>query len=268
MNGNFQSVKFSLRCLWVALLMGGSLPAHAGLFDDDEARARVDKLRADTSAQSEQINRVSTRLEERLEAISGNQVESANQFEAIRADMARLRGQTEVFSNDLGALRKQMKDMYLDLDNRQRKIETDLRTQEEARTSAASAKPDPAQETRDYETALTLFKGAKYAESLSGFQSFIKKWPDSGLLPNAWYWMASCRFQLKEFGPAAEDFAKVSATWPNDPKAADAMLAQANALGETKKPKEAKEAREILDALLTRYPGSAAAKLARQRLKK
>jgi len=245
-----------------------STVTHAGLFDDDEARARVDKLRADTTAQAEQINRVSTRLEERLEAISRNQVESANQFEAIRADMARLRGQSEVLSNDLGALRKQMKDMYLDLDNRQRKIETDLRTQEEARTGAASAKPDPAQETRDYEAALTLFKGAKYGEGLTAFQAFIKKWPESGLLPNAWYWLASCRFQLKEFAAAADDFSKVSATWPNDPKAADAMLAQANAWGETKNPKDGKEAKKTLETLIAKYPNSAAAKLARQRLKK
>lgn len=257
--------------VWSRQWVGGvcgillSTVACAGLFDDDEARARVDKLRADTTAQSEQISRVSARLEERLEAISRNQVESANQFEAIRADMARLRGQTEVLANDLGALRKQMKDMYLDLDNRQRKIETDLRTQEEARTNAAAAKPDPAQETRDYEAALTLFKGAKYAEGLSGFQSFIKKWPDSALLPNAWYWMASCRFQLKEFGPAAEDFAKVAAGWPNDPKAADAMLAHANALGEMKNPKGVKK---TLEVLIANYPDSAAAKLARQRLKK
>lgn len=251
------------RLLPALLLACLALPARAGLFDDDEARARVEKLRADLTAQAERASG----LERRVETTSRNQIEFANQFESIKADIARLRGQVEVLANDLDTARKRQQDFYIDLDSRLRKIEADLRAQAEARTAAATAASaaDPAQETRDYEAALTAFKGAKYQDALAAFDAFVKGHPNSGLLPNAWYWTASSHFQLKAFPKAAEAFAKVAATWPNDAKAADALLGQANAQFEAK---DAKGAKKTLGALIEKYPDSAAAGMARQRLKK
>ncbi|MDP2810229.1 MAG: tol-pal system protein YbgF [Rhodocyclaceae bacterium] len=245
------------------VLLALALPARAGLFDDDEARARVDKLRVDLAAQTERV----AGLDRRLETTARNQIEFANQFEVLKADIARLRGQIEVLANDLETTRKRQQDFYIDLDSRLRKIEADRQTAAEARAKSAEAatKPDPAQETRDYEAALTAFKGAKYPEALATFQSFIKSHPDSGLLPNAWYWSASCHFQLREFAKASEAFDKVTATWPNDARAADAMLGKANAQLEAK---DARGAKKTLEALIAQYPASTAAQTAKQRLKK
>lgn len=243
------------------ILLAIALPARAGLFDDDEARARVEKLRADLSAQAERT----TGLDRRLETATRNQIEFSNQFEVIKVDIARLRGQIEVLANDLEAARKRQQDFYVDLDNRLRKIEADLRAEAEARIAAASAKPDPSRETRDYESALTAFKGAKYPEALAAFGAFIKGYPDSALLPNAWYWLASSHFQLHEFPRAAESFGKMAATWPNDVRAPDAMLGQADAQIEAR---DTRGAKKTLAALIEKYPGSTAAKAAKQRLKK
>ncbi|WIM05179.1 MAG: tol-pal system protein YbgF [Candidatus Nitricoxidivorans perseverans] len=251
-----------LRPVFLAALFAcAALPAQAGLFDDEEARARVDKLRADMTAQAERVSG----LDRRLETATRNQIEFSNQFEVLKADIARLRGQIEVLTNDLETARKRQQDFYVDLDNRLRKIETDLRAEAEARAAAAAAKPDPAQETRDYEAALTAFKGAKYPDALAAFQSFIKNHPDSSLLPNAWYWLASSHFQLREFPRAAEAFGKMAATWPNDVRAPDALLGKANAQTETK---DVKGAKKTLEALVAQYPASTAAQTAKQRLKK
>ena len=258
-----------LRPIFLAALFAcAALPVRAGLFDDDEARARVEKLRTDLTVQTERLTVQTERLtglDRRLETTARNQIEFANQFEVLKADIARLRGQLEVLSNDMETARKRQQDFYVDLDSRLRKIEAGLRAEAEARAAAAAAKPDPARETREYEAALTAFKGTKYPEALAAFDAFIKGYPDSALLPNAWYWLASSHYQLREFPKAVEAFDKMAATWPNDVRAPDALLGQANAQLEAK---DAKGAKKTFDALIVKYPDSAAAKTAKQRPKK
>ncbi len=240
-----------MRRLALVLLVACALPARAGLFDDAEARAQVAKLRSDFDA-----------LAQRVDAAGKSQLDFANQMETLRSDIARLRGQLEVTTNGLESAQKRQQDFYIDLDNRLRKLEA---VAQPAADAKAEAKVDPAAETRDYEAALTAFKGAKYKDALAGLQSFIKTYPFSGLLPNAYFWAASCHFQLHEFARSAETFAKVAAAWPNDPKAPDALLGQANAQSEAG---DAKGAKKTLGELLARYPTSTAAQAAKQRLKK
>lgn len=238
----------------LAVLAMPAPPVVAGMFDDDEARLRIEKLRTDLDA-----------LTERVERASRNQIDFANQSEALKSDLARVRGQMEVLLNEIEATQKRQRDFYVDLDTRLRKLEAGATAPAPEARPAEPARPDPAQEGRDYEAALGLFKAGKYKEADAAFMAFIKAWPSSSLLPNAHYWAASSHYQLKDFRTAAEMFAKVSATWPNDPKAADAMLAQGNALNEAG---DGKGAKKVLEALVAQYPASSAAQTAKQRLKK
>src|SRR4051812_42694092 len=95
------------------------MPAHAALFDDDEARKRIDalKLRVDQLEQS---------LAQRLDAIEARNGALADVFkdvEQIKADMAKLRGQYEVLTYELEQSQKRQRDLYVDLDSRLRKLE-------------------------------------------------------------------------------------------------------------------------------------------------
>src|SRR5450631_145369 len=94
-------------------------PARAALFDDDEARKRIDalKVRVDQLEQS-----LSQRLE-RIEAKDAALVDMFRDVEQIKADIARLRGQYEVLTYELEQAQKRQRDLYLDLDSRLRKIE-------------------------------------------------------------------------------------------------------------------------------------------------
>ncbi len=240
-----------------------ALPAYAGLFDDDEARNRIETMRHDVTELGKRLDSAASSAAN----TTRSQLELANQIEQLKAEMAKLRGQIEVVSYELEASQKRQKDFYVDLDNRLRKFET---------AAAAETKPaespgneavatDPAAEMRDYEAALTLFKSAHYKDALAAFQSFIKKYGSSSLLPSAHYWTASAYYQLHEFLKAAELFGKISATWPADPKAPDALLAQANSQRDAG---DIKGARKTLESLVEKYPASSAAQSARLRLKK
>ena len=242
-----------------ALAACASLPAYAGMFDDDEARLRIEKLRSDLTEQAKQ-------LEAAASSSSRSHIELANQIEQVKADMARLRGQIEVLSYELEAAQKRQKDFYVDLDNRLRKLETASAAAAAKPAATAEAAPaDPAAEIRDYETALTLFKSAKYKDALAAFLGFIKTYASSGMLPSAHYWAASSHFQLREYPRAAELFAKVPATWPADAKAPDALLGQANSQQESG---DLKGAKKTLGQLIEQYPDSSAAQAAKLRLKK
>jgi tol-pal system protein YbgF len=239
--------------LLVAAVLGlATLPARAGLFDDEEARTRIVKLREDF-----------TELAARIDLATKNQVDFANDAEVIKSDIAKLRGQIEVITYELDAAQKRQKDFYVDLDSRLRKLESGS-AEGKPDANPDTAKADPASEMHDYEAALTAFKGAKYKDSQAAFQAFIKAYPGSTLLPSAHYWEASSFYQLKDYSRAAELFGVLAATWPNDAKAPDALLAQANAQIEDG---DTKAARKTLEALIEKYPSSSAVASAKSRLK-
>ncbi|MDR2240721.1 MAG: tol-pal system protein YbgF [Zoogloeaceae bacterium] len=223
-------------------------PARAALFDDDEARKRIDDLRTETNA----------RLRD-LEAASRGQLALANEIEALKAEVARLRGQIEVLTNELESTQKRQKDFYIDLDERLRKLEP----QTGAENSDARPAADPAAETRDYEAALNLFKAGKHKDALAAFLAFINAYPSSAFLPSAHYWAGSAHYQLGEYKKAIDLFTKLAATWPDDAKAPDALLGQANCQQESG---DAKGAKKTLETLVAEYPASAAATVAKQRL--
>ena len=237
--------------LAAALLLAGG--AQAGLFDDDVARQRIEQLRQEQNA----------RLD-KLEAASRAQLELANQLESLKAELARLRGQLEVTSYELDNAQKRQRDFYVDRVNRLRKLETAAVERERAGVRAEAAKPDPAAESRDFETALQLVKTGKFKEASSAFSSFVQAYPESSFLPSAHFWRASSLAQSRDCDGAAQAYRIVLERWPDDARAPDALLGLSGCQQELK---DAKAARQSLEALVAKYPKSGAADVARQRLK-
>lgn len=234
----------------LAALFIVAAPARAALFDDDVARQRIEDLRADTKART-------GKLEAQLEQSQRTQLDLNNQIESLRGEIAKLRGQVEVLTYELEASTKRQKDFYLDLDTR-------LRTLETKPVAASEPELDPAAEPRDYEAALNLLKGGKYAEAQLAFEAFIKSWPKSSFQPAAHYWAASAAFQTKAYSRAAELYQQVHAQWPADVRAPEALIGLANT---QQIQGDAKGAKKTLDMVIAQYPGTPSADVARQRIK-
>ncbi|HZI84231.1 MAG TPA: YbgF trimerization domain-containing protein, partial [Casimicrobiaceae bacterium] len=99
-----------------------ALPARAALFDDDEARRRIEDLRA-------RVDRLEGSLQERVRVLEDTVkgqglVDLLRDVEQIKTDLAKLRGQNEVLTYELEQAQKRQRDLYLDLDSRLRKLET------------------------------------------------------------------------------------------------------------------------------------------------
>ncbi|HEX5862814.1 MAG TPA: YbgF trimerization domain-containing protein, partial [Casimicrobiaceae bacterium] len=95
--------------------------AHAAIFDDDEARKRIDVLKG----RVEQLESALTQRLGTLEATVKSQglVDLLRDVEQIKNDIAKLRGQYEVLTYELEQAQKRQRDLYLDLDGRLRKLE-------------------------------------------------------------------------------------------------------------------------------------------------
>ncbi|MDX9995865.1 MAG: tol-pal system protein YbgF [Rhodocyclaceae bacterium] len=241
------------------LLLAGTLlalPVRAALFEDDGARQQIKQVRAE-------LAQTIDTLTQRVESASRNQLDFANQMESLRAEVARLRGQVEVLMNAVETAQKRQQDFYVDLDNRLRKLETVAAPPADP-AAPAPAKSDPQTEMRDYEAALGQFRESRFKEAQAAFEAFIAGHAQSAMLPNAHYWLGSSLHQQKQYAQAAQAFGHVAATWPNDAKAPDALLAQANALVGAK---DVDGAVKVLQTLVEKYPTSPAVETARARIK-
>lgn len=244
-----------------AVLSAAALPAQAGMFDDDEARARIEALRrqveADRRVLDERFAKIESGLIDRRTII-----DLAGQLDALRGEIARMRGQLEVLANQAETAEKRQKDLYVDIDARLRKLEQAKEEQAKPSDKPGEQQATPA-ETRAYEAALNQFKLGNYPLAISAFQGFLVTYPTSSLAPSAQYWVGNSHYALRDYKQAVAAQQKLIAAWPDNPKAADAMLniaSSQDAMGDRR------SAQRTLEGLVTSYPGSPAAETAKQRL--
>jgi tol-pal system protein YbgF len=247
-----------------ALALAAAMPVRAGLFDDEEARRQISDIKA-------QINGNQKNLDERLSRLESGardrNVDLAQLIEGLKQDIAKLRGQVEVALNQAEQIERRQKDLYVDLDNRLRKIEQSQAKMEQTQTQLqeklSQGERDVNAEKQAYEAALNQFKVGNYQLAITGFQTFLSTYPSSALAPSAQYWIGNAHYAMRDYKSAIAAQQRVIAAWPDNAKAADAMLNIASSQAELG---DSKTARETLNALVKRYPGSAAAEQAKQRL--
>ena len=266
----------SLAAAFLLALACVGAPARAALFDDDEARKRIDALRA-------RVEQLETQLSQRLERIEAKDAALVDMFrdvEQIKADIARLRGQYEVLAYELEQAQKRQRDLYLDLDSRLRKIEGGPGSAPAAADAApavagggaagttaatgAAARPgDAATEQRAYDSALDQFKGGSYPAAIASFQNFVKTYPKSPLAASALYWVGNAQYAQRDFRAAIATQRQLLTTYPDSQKVPDALLNIASAQVELG---DAAGARRTLEEIVAKYPTSEAAGKAKQRL--
>jgi tol-pal system protein YbgF len=116
---------------------------------------------------------------------------------------------------------------------------------------------------KDYENAWRSFERKDYQVAASRFREFIKKYAKSRLTASAQFWLGESHFGLKEFDKAIVAYDEVR-RFPQSDKAAAALLRQGFAFAELG---EKLNARLVLQELVEKFPQSAEAPRAKQRLK-
>lgn len=264
-----------LRALSGALLFGGaaaSLPAAAGLFDDEVARKQIAEQQKRVDELKQQGEGMAARLGKLEDAAKTQPVLAlAGEIEKLREEIRILRGQVETLGNSIEGVAKRQRDMYVDLDQRLRRFEQPgaaAASSAPAAAPAEAAKPVAAagvaaEENEAYERAQAQRRQGNYQGAITAFQGFVARYPKSTLAPRALYWIGDSQFNLRDFKAAIASQQKLLSAYPDSSSVPDALLNMASAQLEAG---DSAAARKTMDGLIAKYPASEAAEKARRRV--
>ena len=212
---------------------------------------------------------------QRIERVLTNQslLDLAQRIDRVQNDLRGIRGEVEVLQNSSEGGKNQTRSLYGDLEKRLAALETlggvGSNTMSGAPGSLPPAPPagaaSPAGEQATYDAAFTALKASDYPKAIAGFRSFVATYPTSPLASNAQYWLGEAHYVNREYQNAITAFQRVTTEWPESRKAPDALVkigftqAALNRNG---------DARVTLEDVVRRYPGTEAAQLAAERLKR
>ncbi len=248
------------RFVWccVALSLSASLGvARAALFEDDEARRAILELRQSQRALQERQGQELKALSDDNEQLRRSLLDLQSQIEALRSELSRMRGDKEVLLKDLADTQRRLKDQAQVVEERFRKFEPLTITLDGIEFQA-----DPA-EKREFENALAVFRRGDFTPSANAFADFIRRYPQSGYLPQSLFWLGNAQYATREYKLAITNFRSLLTVAAQHPRAPEALLSIANCQTELK---DTKAARKTLEDLIKDFPQSEAATAAKERL--
>jgi tol-pal system protein YbgF len=250
----------ALAALPIALSAVWPLQAHA-LFGDDEARRAIIELRQKTDASQQAADTALKALEAKSadndSATRRSMLDLSNQIEQLRGEMARLRGQNEQLARDVSELQRQQKNTQVGIEERLRQVEPLKITHDEASFTAAPA------EKRDFDGALEMLRGSNFAGAVQAYTAFLGRYPSSGYMPSALYWLGNAQYATRAYKEAMENHRRLITLFPAHIRTPEAMLAMANSQVELN---DSKGARRTLEQLIKQFPTTEAAAAASERL--
>lgn len=115
--------------------------------------------------------------------------------------------------------------------------------------------------TEVYLQAFGDYASGRYQAAISGFESFLQRFPNNSYASNAQFWLADCFFNQQQYALAKGEFERVLNNYPNAAKVPDALLKIAIAQLQLESPEEA---RQTINVLNQRYPKSSATQKAQE----
>jgi tol-pal system protein YbgF len=242
-----------------------------------------------------------------LEQANQNQDKSGigmvNQVQQLQAQVQQLQGQIEELQHQQQQAAEQSKAQYVDLDSRLARLEkggapaaapngnnTPNSSASAATASAAAEAVPPAGNGADnrgngaspagassaagaanpaaqaaYDTAFNDLRGGDYAKASREFRAFLEQNPNHTLAPNAFYWLGESYYVTMNYPLALEAFQKLLQLYPQSEKSPDALLKVGYTQYELK---QVDAAKTTLKSVSVKYPGSKAAGLAQERLRR
>jgi tol-pal system protein YbgF len=239
----FSFLQNSTAALAAVVFVGLSLvsPSSHAFMEDSEARRAILDLRAQLSASQKA------------------QIELQGRLDELNQETAKLRGRSEVLEKQVEELTAQQKTFYQDLNDRMKKLEPQVM---EIEGVQGSVQPG---EKEAYDAALKAFQDGNLKKADTGFQAFVKKYPNSPYWPLAQFWLGNSEYAQKDYKSAITTLQTMVKHYPLHGRVPDALLTLANSQIEAGQKTAGKK---TLDNLIAKHPDTEAADLAKQALKR
>jgi tol-pal system protein YbgF len=233
--------------------------AHAGLFEDDEARKAILDLRQKVDSSQQRMADDVRKTTEDNAQLRRSLLDLSNQIDALRNELATLRGQNENLTRNVVEMQRTQKDLTTGVDERLRKFEPG-----KVSVDGKEFVAEPA-EKQEFETALATLRKGDFAAAQTSFLAFMKRYPQTGYRASALFWLGNAQYALRNYRDAVTNFRSLVTAEPDHMRAPEAMLSLANCQIELK---DTKSARKTLEDLVKAYPQAEAASVAKDRLSK
>ena len=210
------------------------------------------------------------------------------QIEQMQQEIKALRNMVEQQENTLSKMQIEQRNRYLDLDQRAQEYAKRILILEETPIAAPPSRQEPSvtaqvpslsskttasskitskalNDSEAYNKAYAHVPEQRFDEAITSFQDFIREYPDSRLVGNAYYWLGEIYMAQNRTADAEKMFNAVVSNHPNSFKIADSKYKLGLIYARYGNTAKAKETMENVIAEHSREP---AADLARNYLKK
>ena len=257
---------FSNRTALFGLMLTAStsmvLAAQAPVIDINST-ANVEQSTGSASLTEQLAN-----VERKLDSRNRSQVNIQRQLDDLQTQVNDLRGVTELHTHQLSQVLERQRELYQELD---RRVSEALKPTVQAPNvvpvdPAVASKnySDDLTENEAYDKALNLvLKDKLYEQAIPEFRHFNQTYPQSTYAPNAHYWLGQLLFNKGNLDEAGQEFSIVVLQFKDSSKRPDALLKLAM-VSQQQKSKD--KAIKLYRQLLSEYPNSTSAQLAKPRL--
>lgn len=219
-------------------------------------------------------------------------------LEQLKLEVSELRGKLEVQAHNIEQIQNKQRELYTDIDSRLQKlesgdvsvsttivgqspetiatevvesadtnsaIETNDTTEVAEQTGEEIKEIDPVKAQAEYQRAFKLLKESRYDQALIAFKKYLADFPGSEFADNAQYWLGEANYVMQQYDKAINEYRALLDGYPDSQKVSHAMLKIGYSYAELG---NADDAKKILAEVKTKYPGTTAARLADERLRK
>ncbi|NQY89013.1 MAG: tol-pal system protein YbgF [Colwellia sp.] len=257
---------FSKRTALFGLMLTAStsivLAAQAPVIDINSTSNAGQKTRS--TSLTEQLANVERKLDSR----NRSQVNIQRQLDDLQTQVNDLRGVTELHTHQLSQVLERQRELYQELDRRvSEALKPTMQVPSAIAIDSATVSKtysDNLTENEAYDKALNLvLKDKRYEQAIPEFRHFNKTYPQSTYAPNAHYWLGQLLFNKGNLNEAEQEFSIVVQQFKDSSKRPDALLKLAMV---AQQQKNTVKAVKLYRQLLSEYPSSTSAKLAKPRL--
>ncbi len=263
---------------YLILLTGLLLPGLV-LAEEDQSSVTVEEQMPGLEPITQDISGRLDRLEQYLN--NSALLDMLDLLEQLKLEVNELRGQIEIQTYNIEQLQQKQRDLYTDVDGRLQRIEKDGYISDSAKSdvkedesdkvaeveevAAAPAPPDPIKEQNEYQSAFRLLKESRYEQALTAFKQYLQDYPDSSYSDNAQYWLGETHYVMQQYDLAINEYQALLKTYPDSQKASHSLLKIGYSYAELGNNSDAEK---TLNEVKSTYPGTTAARLANDRLRK
>ncbi len=262
-------MNFSYLVRWTAimLLCFSSMSVRA-FFNDDEARLSIKNLNTDLqnyqATQAQRIQALTDKIEQLKTVQQKQYIDVATKNDASVEIQRKLVGDLEHLEKKTddqnSAIKTIVSEFQTELKSLQQKIQDPVQSFEVEGGIVKST----VEEIKLYRFGVEQFNASEFGLAANALKTFTALYPESMLLPNAYYWLGSSYYALGDCKNSIRMQSIVFERFPATGKSADALLNRATCHQELN---ELVNAKHTLNLLIEKYPNANAAVTAKQRLK-